>query len=190
MGDRFPRLAATLAAHRLFASAEPDPTGWAVLKANGVDLDTVTNLAGPIVRSLVTFWDGRFEYDYAFGEIAFVIAVHGEDAETVVDLCAWSARDPATFGTMFGAGILGIDSLMNPASYIGRPCMLFGSPLAWLRANCAGAVVLDFNGVRAALGAAPGVLTTDSLELAESLVRSGIVPARKVVVPAAWGRAA
>src|SRR5260221_7452150 len=131
MSERFPHLAATLAAHRLFSEADPDPVGWAALRALGIRLDAVTNLAGPIVRSLVTFNDGRFDYDAAFGEIAFVVAVHAEDAETVIDLCAWSAREPNDFGTIFGTGILGIDTLTNPASYAGRPCMLFASPLAW-----------------------------------------------------------
>ncbi len=190
MSTAFPHLAATLAAHHLFAFAEPDPEAWQALKAQGVNLDLVTNLAGPIVRTPVTFLpDDRFKLD-SFGEIAFALAVHAEDAETLIDLVAWSAREPATFGTLFGTGILGLDSLMNPASYVGHPCGLYSSPLAWLQASCAGAVVLDWQAAREALLDVPGPFTTDSLELAARLMDTGIVPAAKLMVPSAWRSAA
>jgi hypothetical protein len=183
-------LAATLTAHRLFAFADPDPEAWQALKAQGVNLDLVTNLAGPIVRTAVTFLpNDRFKLD-SFGEIAFALAVHAEDAETLIDLVAWSAREPATFGTLFGTGILGLDSLMNPASYVDHPCCLYSSPLAWLQADCAGAVVLDSRAARKVLSDAPGPLTTDNLELAKSLMGAGIVSASKLMVPSAWRSAA
>lgn len=190
MSAAFPHLAATLAAHHLFAFAEPDPEAWQALKAQGVNLDLVTNLAGPIVRTPVTFLpDGRFKLD-SFGEIAFALAVHAEDAETLIDLVAWSAREPETFATLFGTGILGLDGLMNPASYVGHPCCLYSTPLAWLKADCAGAVVLDYRVARRALLDAPGPLRTDSLELAQNLIGEGIVSASKLMVPSAWRNAA
>lgn len=190
MSTAFPHLAATLAAHHLFAFAEPDPEAWQALKAQGVNLDLVTNLAGPIVRTPVTFLpDDRFKLD-SFGEIAFALAVHAEDAATLIDLVAWSAREPETFGTLFGTGILGLDSLMNPASYVDHPCCLYSAPLAWLQADCAGAVVLDYRKARKALMGAPGSLTTDNLELAQSLMSTGAVSASKLLVPSAWRSAA
>ena len=189
MSAAFPHIAAKAAAYQLFAFAEPDPEAWRALRAQGVDLDLVTNLAGPIVRTAVTFpSDSRFEYD-SFGEIAFAMAVHGENAETVLDVVAWSARYPATFGTRFGTGILGRDSLMNPASYAGGPCCLFSSPLAWLQAGCAGAVVLDYQKAHMALLGAPGPLTTDTLDFAQRLVQTGVVPAAKLFVPSSWRNA-
>ena len=190
MSTSFPHLQANLAAHRLFCLAEPDFELWHALRANGVNLDLVTNLAGPIVRTAVKFLsDGLYE-TYSFGEIALAMAVHDEDAETVIDLVAWSIRDLETFGTLFGASILGLDSLMNPASYANGPCCLYSSPLAWLQADCAGAVVLDHAKAMSALQAAPGSLTTDTLDLAELLMQTGTVPASRLLVPSSWRAAA
>ena len=190
-GDRRIRhLPAKLAAHRLFAGATADPMGWALLEHDRIDIAYVTNLNGPIVRSLVTVNDGRFEFDDAFGERGFVMAVHDEDAETVVDLVAWSARDPASFGSLFGAGVLGVDVLLNPASYVASPCMIFQYPLAWLRGKCAGAVILDPKAAKGVLQRAPGPITTETLDHAESLVRSGVIAGHKIHVPAAWVRSA
>ena len=186
MSTSFPHLNATLAAHRLFASAGPDPEAWRALKAIGVNLDLVTKRAGPMVRRLVKFLpDSLFEYDY-FGETGFVMAVHNDDAETVIDLLAWSTRDLATFGTLFGASILGLDILMNPASYTKAPCCLYSSPLAWLRADCAGAVVLDQAKAKTVLNIAPGPLTADTLDLAECLIWTGTIPATSLFVPSSW----
>ena len=186
MSNSFPHLNATLAAHRLFALAGADPQAWGALKAIGVNLDLVTKLAGPMVRKLVQFLpDSLFDYDY-FGETAFIMAVHNEDPNTVIDLLAWSPRDVATFGTLFGASILGLDHLVNPASYTNGPCCLYSNPLAWLRADCAGAVVLDPAKAKTALNLAPGPLTTDTLDLAEGLIWTGIIPARRLFVPSSW----
>ena len=186
MSTSFPHLNATLSGHRLFASAGPDPEAWRALKAIGVNLDLVTKLAGPMVRRLVKFLpDSLFEYDY-FGETGFVMAVHDEDAETVIDLLAWSTRDLATFGTLFGASILGLDRLLNPASYTNGPCCLYSSPLAWLQADCAGVVVLDHAKAKLALQAAPGPFTADTLDLGERFLVTGIISANKLVVPSSW----
>ena len=179
-------------AHRVFNSAGWDMDCWRAIKAAGVDLNRVTNIAGPVVRRLVSFTpSGGVEFD-ELGETAFLMAVHGEDAETVVDMVAWSARDPEAFGTFCGAGVLGLDSLLNPASYAGgKPCMLYETPLAWLKAGCqGGAVVLTYQAAREAIQKAPGPLTAESMDLAESLLRSGIVPARKLLLPAHWRAAA
>ncbi len=190
MSTSFPPLQATLAAHRLFSSSEPDFELWQALKANSVNLDLVTNLAGPIVRTLVTFLSNGLYQPDSFGEIALAMAVHGEDAETVTDLVAWPARHPETFGTLFGASVLGLDSLTNPASYANGPCCLYSSPLAWLQADCAGAVVLDYAKAKAALQAVPGAVTTDTLDLAEFLMQTGTVPANRLLVPSTWRAAA
>ena len=191
MTDHLQHLSAKMAAHRLFSEAEPDPVCWQVIRAAGVDLDHVTSLAGPIVRTMASITpEGRFEIDYSFGEIIFAMAVHGEDAETVIDLVAWLPRYPEAFGTMFGAGVLGLDTLLNPASYVQGPCMLFESPLAWLQGRCAGAVVLDYRKAREALRRAPGPVTTETPEAADSLLRSGIIPGHKILVPATWNAVA
>ena len=167
----------------------PDPL-WRAIKSHGIDLDHVTNVAGPIVRTLVTFTNwGGFEFD-DMGEMACAMAVHDTDAETVIDLVAWSIRDPETFGTMFGAPVLGIDTLLNPASYVAGPITLLSTPLAWLKAGCQGAAVLDLAGAREALFRVPGPFTTENLEDAECLLHSGLVPRRKILVPESWRFAA
>ena len=191
-GDPVCNVVAQLAAHRVFNAAGMDFDCWRAIRAAGVDLDHATNINGPIVRKLVSFtaWGG-FEFD-PLGETGFVTAVHGEDAATIVDLVAWSARDPELFGTYCGAGVLGLDSLLNPASYAGgNPCMLLETPLGWLKAGCQGvACVLDYRAARDALHNAPGPLTAETMDLAESLLRSGIIPARKLLLPAHWRAAA
>ena len=48
-------LIATIAAQVLFSSADNDFELWHALIVNGVNLDLVTNIAGPIVRTVVTF---------------------------------------------------------------------------------------------------------------------------------------
>jgi hypothetical protein len=190
MSPQIRTVAAQLAAHRLFSEAEPDPASWQYLMATGIDLNHVTNMAGPIVRRAVSFtsWSG-FEFDN-LGHSAFVMAVHDEDAETVVDLLAWSAREPEEFGTLLGAPMLGVDQLLNPASFVDKPCMLFSTPLAWLKAGCSGAVILDLAAARTALGRALGPVTTETLEHADCLLRSGIVPGHRILVPSTWARAA
>ena len=161
-----------------------------MLKRLGVDLDHVTNLAGPIVRALVRFTDdGRFVADN-FGEVAFVMAVHAEDAETVIDLVAWSAREPGVFGTFLGAAFLGVDHLLNPASYVDHPCCLIGMPLAWLQAGCAGAVILDDEKAREILDVAPGPFTADTPDYAAYLLTNQLVPASRLLVPSKWRAAA
>jgi hypothetical protein len=93
VSSAFPHIAATETAYQLFASAEPDPEAWQALKAQGVNLDYVTNLVGPIVRTPASFSsDGRFAHD-SFGKIAFALAVHADDAETVIDFVAYVDRN-------------------------------------------------------------------------------------------------
>jgi hypothetical protein len=190
MSNKLPHIMAQLEVYKLFASAEPDPVVDHILKSYGVDVGLVTNLAGPIVRVLVSFsLDGSFEYD-DIGEVAFAMAVHANDGVTVTDLVAWSARDPATFGTMFGTGVLGLEVLTNPASYVTHPCPLYSAPMSWLQAGCNGAAVLNYEAARSPLEAAPGLLAPDTLEFANSLVINGIVRPHKLMVLTAKGVAA
>ncbi len=155
----------------------------------GVPLDCVRNFHAPIVRSLASFENGRFCFDNGFGQVAFATCIYDEDAESLIDLVAWPARDPEAFGTLIGSPVLGIDQLMNPASFIGKPCMLHTTPLAWFQSGCSGAVILDLVGARTALRCAPGAFTTATLEGAKTLLSSGVVPGNRLLVPAEWGRA-
>lgn len=184
MVDLLKHLGARMAAHRLFSQGGWDPDGWRALKDEAIDLDHVTNVAGPIVRTLVRFtYGGGFEFD-SMGMVAFTMAVHDENAETVIDLVAWSAHDPATFGSMFGAGILGVDRLHNPATYTTGPCRLYPTPLDWLRAGCEdGCCILDFSAARDDLAQVQGLLMPGTFEFGDSLIRAGVVRADRLVVP-------
>jgi hypothetical protein len=155
-----------------------------------INLDVVANLNGPVVRDIVWFdGDGGFEFS-GFGEIAFITSVLDDDAESHLDLVAWSACDPATFATMFGASVLGLNNVLDPASFANGPCRLYSTPLAWLQADCVGAVVLDYAAARLAMKNAPGLFTVDTLALAEDLADSGILPASRILVPSKWRHAA
>jgi hypothetical protein len=179
-----------LAAHFLYQSTDAtDCLVWRWLKAKGVDYDAVLNLAGPICRHSVVFCDdGRFEYDQ-LGETGFLQVVMAEDEEAPLDVIAWSPYEPDRFGTLLGqAGILGAGNIVNPASFHAGPCRLWWDPLAWLRASCQGAVILDVKLARAILAKAPGRLAAEDVNHARELVSSGAVNVRSLVVPA--GRAA
>lgn len=184
------RYQAKLTAWSLFDSVVVDLPACQALKAQGVDLDSVTRLSGPIVRVHAGFGPECLAWGDDYGEVAFAMAVHGEDTTDVIDLVAWSAREPEVFGVMFGAGVLGLDQLLNPASYATGPCMIHETPLDWLRADCSGAVVLQYDAARKAFHKAPGVLTAASLPLAAELVNQGLVPAERLVVPSSWRDAA
>jgi hypothetical protein len=114
------------------------------LDREGVDHSIACSVAGPIVVQQVRF-DRRGIFSFAIdGDPALVSIVNGEDAETPIDLVAWSAAEPARFGTYFGnAGVLGADLVVNPASYSSTGFLeCHRTPLAWLKAACRGCVVL------------------------------------------------
>jgi len=175
---------AALHLHRLYSSAMPDCDGIHELRRLGVDIDHMLNVVGPVVRILATFpGDGSFEPD-SMGEVAFLVPAMGEDAETHVDLVAWAARDPGTFGTLFGtAGVLGADAIVNPASFRLGPCPIWAMPLRWLQADCGGAVVLDPEIARATFKKAPaGSFLAEDEDLADDLVAYGLVSPERLVV--------
>ena len=135
---------ANVVAHRIFDFAGgPDRELINYLHHHGVDLDHCTNVAGPITRLPVVFDDGLFAYD-PFGEAAAVTGVHDENAERLIDLVAWSLKDPMVFAPFLDhAGLLGSDAILNPASFHEGPCPIWSTPLRWLQAGCGGAVVLN-----------------------------------------------
>jgi excisionase family DNA binding protein len=110
---------ASLEAARIFDDCLPDPVPSQLMQANGIDLDTACNLAGPIVCRNGSFCTARFELD-PLGEACLIMSVLDEDAETTIDVVGWSAQEPERFASMFGTcGVLGIDQLLNPATYYG-----------------------------------------------------------------------
>lgn len=180
-----PAYRAKMAAHMLYSATEADCLTVQWLNSYDIRLDAITNLVGPVCRHAVTFFaGGRFEYD-PFGEQAFCIVLMGEDAETELDILAWSARDPETFGTLLGqAGLAGATAVTNPASYTGgKACPLWRAPLDWLRAGCEGACVLDLALARPVLARAPGLLLVEDFDHAQELHITGALQARQIVMP-------
>lgn len=124
------------------------------LESEGVDLPYALNVAGPIVEHDIVVFPGAM-FDFAARRSAESIraVVHvavGEDAETPIDLVAWTRERPDRILRCLGvAPALGIDQLVNPASYFaGRPLRVHRSALAWLASGCDGVVPLDCAAMR------------------------------------------
>jgi hypothetical protein len=144
------------------------------LSREGVDCHTAYALAGPIVLSEIVFaYGGIFSFTLT-GEPAFVVIVNDEDAETPVDLVAWSASDPRRFGVYFGdAGVLGADQVLNQASYFrGGLLACHRTPLAWLRAGCRGCIVLRPANARTLLARRLGPILAEDLRHGSWLLRN------------------
>ena len=175
---------ALLAAHELFSTADLDPLLLHWLKANRVDLPLVENLTGPIVRTTGSFIESWYEPD-AIGENCFAFAVYGEDAETVIDIVAWSARDQYMFAPQFErAEMIGVDQIHNPASFANnKHCRIHRTPLRWLQADCEGVVILDYEKARKTLSRVTGSLDVEDVDYARELVNAGIINPSKLFVP-------
>lgn len=124
------------------------------LESEGVDLPHALNVAGPIVEHDIVVFPGAM-FDFAPPRSADTVraVVHlavGEDAETPIDLVAWTRERPDRILRCLGvAPAIGIDQLVNPASYLaGRPLRVHRSALAWLASGCDGVVPLDYAAIR------------------------------------------
>ena len=74
-----------------------------------------------------------------------IVEGFGRDGQTVLDLVAWPIDDPRRVFTAFGRlPLLGMPNLFSAATFaFDRPLRCYRTPLAWWRAGCMGAVVLD-----------------------------------------------
>jgi hypothetical protein len=138
---------------------------WRYLERQGIDLDAV-EAAGPIGRFRVAFDDyGTFERNDS-GEDALVHLINDVDGETPVDLIAWSLVHPHRFATYLGVGgMLGADHALVPK------CHLLPTPLAWLRAGCWGACILDSEAAADILHSASGPFIAQDIVHAHELIR-------------------
>jgi hypothetical protein len=118
------------------------------LRSQGVDVAHVLNVAGPIAEHSVTIHRNSFEFaqDGASGAVRAVVHIaKGDDAETPVDLIAWTKELPQTMFRCLGvAAALGIDQIENPATWFtGKPLAVHRHALNWLRAKCEGIVIFS-----------------------------------------------
>jgi hypothetical protein len=147
------------------------------LESEGVDVPRVLDLAGPIVEhDIVVFPDEMFDFAAPSSSDSVRAVVHvavGEDAETPIDLVAWTREQPNQIFRCLGvAQAIGIDQLFNPASYFaGRPLRVHRSALAWLAAGCDGVVPLDCEAIRNHLDFLP--LELDGCRLAAESLTHG-----------------
>lgn len=113
-------------------------------RANGIDFRASIPACGGLFVSGVQSDGRRFE-PCPDGTLAAWCECYAEDAETVLDVVAWSLDQPDRFLTLTGAApALGMAAAANPATYaLGFPLRLHRTPLAWLQAGCDGAVILD-----------------------------------------------
>jgi hypothetical protein len=120
------------------------------LRHQDVDVPAAINLVGPLIESNICSLPGSlFSFAGSRPDFfpAFVHFVHDRDAETEVDLIAWTRDRPQHVLRYFAyADCLASDQVENPTTYFaGAGLLLHESPLDWLRCDCRGAVVLDFD---------------------------------------------
>jgi hypothetical protein len=186
--DNLPLLAAR---DDLYSRAGPTPEWFDYTKANGIDPKTCYPFCGLLAVTACVFFSGRFQFagvNEDDAETSAVIECLGEDAETILDLCAWPFSDPARFATMFCTALaLGIDRIANPASYfLGRHLQLHRTPLRWLQADCDGAVILDHATAHLWLNRALGPVAGEDREHAEAIRRAAVpphLPASQILAP-------
>ena len=63
----------------------------------------------------------------------------------LVDLLAFDIDEPKRWWLRVGAGVILGSYWAEKADWLGEPLYLFGNPLSWLKAECQGAVILDWN---------------------------------------------
>jgi hypothetical protein len=136
------------------ARSEPEIALSRWLEGQGVDVSHAWNVAGPILEHNITIFP-RMMFDFAEpgrpdSVRAVVHVAYDDDAETPVDLVAWTREKPhQVYRCLGSACAIGIDRLFNPASYFaGRPLRVRRSPLDWLAAGCDGIVPLDYSAIR------------------------------------------
>jgi hypothetical protein len=171
----------------LYARADWSPAWQQYVTTNAIDIIHAYKFCGIIAVTRVEFLGrGRFEFS-GDGELAAVVECLDYDAETPIDLCAWSVAEPSRFATLLGsADALGIDQVENPATFfLGQHLQLRRTPLKWLQAGCTGAVILRPETAPRWLGAAPGRIAGEDLAHARQIARLvyPIVLPEKILAP-------
>ena len=155
------------------------------IKGEGIDVRQCQRFCGLVAVLGIVIDPPVFEF-HDGGEAGVVIEVLGDDSETIIDLCAWSLVRPEKHATMFGNAIgLGGYQIANPATYFaGQHLQVHRTPLAWLKAGCAGVVILNRIGASDWLGSAKLIAAEDQShgrELAKTL--RGVIPPDRILIP-------
>lgn len=143
----------------------------ALVKQHHIDMDEVSARAGILTTASCSFAEnGLFDFDYE-GEEAAIIEALADDAETTIDLCAWSIARPEIFGTALGSAlVLGEGNIHNPATWsMGGLLKVHRRPLDWLIGRCRGVVILDHRFAPYVLGQALGAIVAEDTPHARDL---------------------
>jgi hypothetical protein len=167
---------AALAALEFIERSDPDLELAKWLTDRGVDVGRALSIIGPLAEHRVSVMPrGQFDFAGPLDDEATWAVVHlafGDNAETPVDLIAWTRDRPDRMLRCLGAAdALGIDQLCNPASYFGqRALWVRKNALEWLAAGCDGIVPFNFAPLRDRLQRLP---KGQSCRLATDSVTSG-----------------
>lgn len=118
------------------------------LRENGLTYTDASDLAigGVSVATIYDCGEDRFDFEAKAGEAieAVVVEALDWDAETCVDLVAWSIDDPRRVLTFAGrCALLGMNAALNPATYcMGSPLMVRRTPLDLFKADFHGAAIV------------------------------------------------
>jgi hypothetical protein len=115
-----------------------------LLESEGVSrrcLLTPEGVCGALGLATIEPTGARFQF-FEGGRDAVAIGLRGTDCE-LVDLLAWFPDAPARWWTRFGLAVFAGEEAVERAALFGKTLRLHETPLDWLRADCAGAVVLD-----------------------------------------------
>jgi hypothetical protein len=124
----------------------------------------------------------RFEWALD-GEQAAIIEMHGADAVTVEDFCAWPLNAPDKCATLLGrCSVLGAAALVNPASWFEGQCLrAWRTPLQWLQAKAEGCVLVDPRHAAESFARVRGEILVEDATHAFAIWRASRLPKRMFV---------
>lgn len=157
----------------MYERAEPSEDWLRYMSANSINIVEAYAHVNILAVTGAEFFEGR-RFDFSSNGVqTAVIEVLGDDAETVVDLCAWPVDRPQDFATALGrADGLGVWQVQNPATYIGgRPLLVHRTPLEWLQTECRGVVILNEHSAPRWLAPASGPIAGQDVVHARSIAR-------------------
>lgn len=147
------------------------------LTSQGVSRRTLIE-AGLVGVSRVHMSGGSFEFSDD-GEPAFISPVHElrdggrhlDPFPATADLLAWLPRKPKTFARWLGVAMFLGEPYLRAAMEAGEAIRVYRTPLDWLRAGCAGVVILDTRRAWAEFGSLEWPLVADDVEHGRELRR-------------------
>ena len=152
---------------KFLASARPSVS---YCRENSIDWAATEEATGGLFLANVRPAGTQFKFDNNGPEAAIIEAL--DSYGSVIDLVAWSVRNPRRVLTAIGAvAVLGEAAARDPTTYsFDKPLRLFRTPLLWCQERCDGAVILDADrGARVLLDVAPPAIAAEDAEHAAEI---------------------